>query len=59
MKFNCTFRLDKVAGHVDLKMKEATEIQLNLNNFQQGLGLHGKLNLATSASTDLGFTNDF
>jgi hypothetical protein len=58
MKFNCTFGLDKVADYVDLKVKEAAEIQLNLYNFQQGLGLHGKLNLAASASTDLGFPND-
>jgi len=44
MKFNHTCRLDKVAGYVDLMVKEVTEIQLNLYNFQQGLGLHGNLN---------------
>jgi hypothetical protein len=45
MKFNHTCMLDKVAGYVDLMVKEVTEIQLNLYNFQQGLGLHGNLNL--------------
>jgi len=46
MIFNHTCRLDKVAGYVDLMVKEVTEIQLNLYIFQQGLGLHGNLNLA-------------
>lgn len=46
MKFNHRCGLDKVASYVDLMVKEVTEIQLNLYNFQQGLGLHGNLNLA-------------
>jgi len=49
LKFSRTRRLDKVAGSVDLMVKEATEIQLNLYNFQQGLVLHGNLNLAACA----------
>lgn len=46
MKFNHTCRLDNVTGYVDLMVKEVTEIQLNLYNFQQDLGLHGNINLA-------------
>jgi hypothetical protein len=49
VKFNRTCRLDKVAGFVDRMVKEDTEIQLNMYNFQQGLGRHVKLNLAARA----------